>query len=60
MKLKKSDITKIITEEITKSDVIDVLRHNKDAERIIRKIANDVLIDLFRVLYQHNNIFKNL
>ena len=44
----------------TGSDVMDIIKKDKDFERRIKEIASDVVTDLFRVLWQHNGIFKNL
>ena len=50
----------LITEEMSKSDVMDIIKKDKDFERRVKKITADVVTDLFRVLWQHNNIFKAL
>jgi predicted CoA-binding protein len=53
-------IAQIISEELKKSDVIDMFKKDKDFEKQVKKITSDVITDLFRVLWQHNGIFKNL
>lgn len=53
-------IVSILTEELKKSDVVDIIKNNKDAEKEIRKIVKDVIKDMFRVLWQHNSIFNSL
>lgn len=53
-------IINIITEELNKSDVIDIIKNDKDFEKRVKKIASDVVTELFRVLWQHNSIFKSL
>jgi hypothetical protein len=53
-------IINIITEEINKSDVIDIIKNDKEFEKRVKKIASDVVTELFRVLWQHNSIFKSL
>lgn len=60
MKINKKEITEIVTEEIKKSDIWNSLKQDKDFEKRVREIAADVVTDLFRVLWQHNGIFKNL
>ena len=60
MKINKKEITAIVTEEIKKSDIWNSLKQDKDFEKRVREIAADVVTDLFRVLWQHNGIFKNL
>lgn len=60
LKLNEAKIANIISEELKKSDVIDMFKKDKDFEKQVKKITSDVLTDLFRVLWQHNGIFKNL
>jgi hypothetical protein len=37
-----------------------MFKKDKDFEKQVKKITSDVITDLFRVLWQHNGIFKNL
>ena len=60
IKLNEAKIAKIISEELKKSDVIDLFKKDNDFEKQVKKITSDVLTDLFRVLWQHNGLFKNL
>lgn len=60
LKINEQKIAALITEELKKSDVMDIVKKDKDFERRIKEIASDVVTDLFRVLWQHNGIFKNL
>lgn len=60
LKLNETKIANIISEELKKSDVIDMFKKDKDFEKQVKKITSDVLTDLFRVLWQHNGLFKNL
>lgn len=53
-------IINIITEELNKSDIIDIIKNDKDFEKRVKKIVSDVVTELFRVLWQHNSIFKSL
>lgn len=53
-------LTSIITEELKKSDVIDIIKKDKDFEKRVKQIVTDVVIDMYRVLWMHNNIFKTL
>lgn len=59
-KLNEVKIAHIISEELKKSDVIDMFKKDKDFEKQVKKITSDVLTDLFRALWQHNGLFKNL
>lgn len=60
MDINKRQIVSIITEELKKKDVIDMLQNDKEAERKVRAIVKDVVKDMFRVLWQHNGIFDCL
>ena len=53
-------IIHIITEEVSKSDILKMVKNDKDFEKRVRQIVSDVVIDMFRVLWQHNSIFKVL
>lgn len=58
--INEKKIISLITEELKKSDVIDIIKNDKDFEKRVKKITADVVTELFRVLWQHNNIFKAL
>lgn len=60
MKINEEKIVQLVTEEMKKSDIISMIKNDKDFEKRVKEIANDVVVDLFRVLWQHNGIFKNL
>ena len=60
MKIEDDTIVEMITEEIQKSDIWKTLKNDRDFEKRVRELAADVVTDLFRVLWQHNSIFKNL
>lgn len=58
--LNEAKLAQLISEELKKSDVIDMFKKDKDFEKQVKKITSDVLTDLFRVLWQHHGLFKNL
>lgn len=58
--LNESKIANLITEELKKSDVIDMIKKDKDFENRVKEIVRNLLKDMFRVLYQHNDILKAL
>ena len=60
MRLTREDIANLVTEEIKKSDILDVIKKDKDFEKRVKEIAADVVTELFRVLWQHNSIFRGL
>ena len=59
-RINEAKIAHIISEELKKSDIVDMFKKDKDFEKQVKKITSDVLTDLFRVLWQHNGLFKNL
>lgn len=60
MKLNEDKIVKLISEEMSKSDVLNIIKHDKDFEKKVKEIISDVICEMFRVLWQHNGIFKSL
>lgn len=60
MIITESQIVELVTEEMKKSDVLDIVKRDKEVEKRIKEIATDVITELFRILWQHNAIFKNL
>ena len=59
-RLTENKIITLITEELKKSDVMDIIKNDNEFEKRVKKITADVVTDLFRVLWQHSNIFKSL
>lgn len=53
-------ISKLVTEELKKSDILDIVKKDKDFEKRVKEITSDVVKEMFRILWQHNNIFKSL
>ena len=60
MEKNKEKIISLITEEMKKSDIMNIINNDKDFEKRVKKITADVVTELFRVLWQHNSIFKAL
>lgn len=58
--MKRSLLESIILEELNKSDIIEIAKKDKDFEKRIKEIVSDVVVDLFRVLWQHSTTFKSL
>ena len=60
------NLVKLITEELPKSDVssmisnsIDSKLSSRDFEKKVKEIASDVLNELFKILWQRNNMWKS-
>lgn len=49
----------IVEEELKKSDIVDVVKKNKDIEQYIKKIAGEVLDKLFQVLWQQKSFYQS-
>ena len=58
--LNESKIADLITEELKKSDIVDIIKKDKDFENRIKDIVRDIVKDMYRVLWQHNDIFRTL
>ena len=56
----EKEIARLMTEELKKSDVLDIIEKDKDFEKRVKKIINNALEEFFRVMFQHSNLFKNL
>lgn len=59
-RLDEAKIANIITEELKKSDIIDIIKKDKDFENRVKDIVRDIVKDMYRILYQHNGIFTAL
>ena len=49
----------IIEEELKKSDVVDIIKKNKDIEKYIKQVTADVLDNLFRVMWQQKSFYQS-
>lgn len=58
--LNEEKISEIIAEELSKADVVSIIKHDKDFEKKVKEIIADTVAEMFRVLWQHNGIFKAL
>ena len=58
--MKQEILEHIILEELNKNDIIDIAKKDKDFEKRIKEIVSDVVVELFRVLWQHSQTFKSL
>lgn len=60
------NLVRLITEELTKSEVktmisnsIDSKLSSRDFDKKVKSLAADVLNELFKILWQRNNMWKN-
>lgn len=59
-------IQRMVNEELTKSEVTNMIKSNisselssRDFKKVVRDISSDVIEDLFKALWQNNNIWKS-
>ena len=55
MKTKKT----YLKEEFDKDDMMDVVKRDKNFEKRIKEITTDVVVDLFRVLWQRMSSYES-
>jgi hypothetical protein len=60
MVITESQIVETVSEELKKSDVMKIIKNDKDFEKRVKEIITDVISELFRVLWQHGGIYKSL
>lgn len=53
------NIVKLVTEELTKKEVIDIIKKDRDIEKKVKQIATEVIVNLFKVLWQHKNFYES-
>lgn len=51
----ESEIRRCISEELKKSDIIDIIKKDKDIEKYIKQITADVMSNLFQTLWQQKS-----
>ena len=56
----EKQIVDTLTESLEKADLKKYIKDDKDFEKRVKEITSGVVTELFRVLWQHNAIFKNL
>ena len=57
--ISESKLKSIIAEELKKSDVVDIVKKDKDIEKHIKEITSAVLDKLFQVLWQQKSFYQN-
>ena len=57
--IKESQLRNIIAEELKKSDVVDIVKKDKDIEKHIKDITANVLDKLFQVLWQQKSFYQS-
>ena len=57
--ISESKLKSIIAEELKKSDVVDIVKKDKDIEKYVKDITAHVLDKLFQVLWQQKSFYQN-
>lgn len=55
----ESQLKSVIAEELKKSDVVDIVKKDKDIEKHIKEITAAVLDKLFQVLWQQKSFYQS-
>ena len=55
----ENQLKRIISEELKKSDIVDIVKKDKDIEKHIKEIAAAVLDKLFQVLWQQKSFYQS-
>ncbi len=59
MTIDENKIASLIFEEMSKKDIVDIIKKDKDIENKIKDIVSDVIIKLFKFLWQNNAYYKS-
>ena len=54
----ENQLKTVIIEELKKSDVVDIVKKDKDIEKHIKEVAAQVLDRLFQVLWQQKSFYQ--
>ena len=57
--ISESKLRNIIAEELKKSDVVDIVKKDKDIEKYIKDVTAHVLDKLFQVLWQQKSFYQS-
>jgi len=55
----ENQLKAVIIEELKKSDIVDIVKKDKDIEKHIKEIAAAVLDKLFQVLWQQKSFYQS-
>lgn len=59
-KINEERLVEATADVIKKSDLFKIFEKDKDFEKRIREITVSVLIEYFRIMFQHSGVIKNL
>lgn len=58
MFLNEEKIVTSIVEELTKPDVVKLIKSSSDVKSEFKKIATEVIVKLFKILWQQHNFYE--
>ena len=58
IRIDENTLKQVITEELKKSDVVDVVKNNKDIGKYVKKVAAEVVNNLFQTLFQQKSFLN--
>lgn len=47
----------MLSEELSKRDILSLMKTDKDIERRVKELAGEVVVSLFKVLWQQRNFY---
>lgn len=47
----------MLSEELSKKDILSLMKTDKDIERRVKELAGEVVVSLFKVLWQQRNFY---
>lgn len=57
--ISENKLKTLISEELKKSDIVSFIKTDKDIEKRIKQVASDVIVALFKMLWQHRSFYDS-
>lgn len=58
MLFNENKIKEYVFEDLNKSDLISFIKKDKEFEKKVKEIVTEVIVNLFKVLWQHKNFYE--
>lgn len=56
----KEAMSRMLTEELDKDDVVDMFKKNREFEKRVKEISAGVVSELFRILWQRRAFYDDI
>jgi hypothetical protein len=56
----KETMSRMLTEELDKDDVVDMFKKNREFEKRVKEISAGVVSELFRILWQRRAFYDDI